>query len=451
MLGVSAASASAGDVWLWACHGPQGQPVDADIKGGADNDADFGTYGSGCAGNISNVDDGGMRLRFSRETAPGSSRDPVADPEQGSMASLNLNTLGAPVSEVQIWRRAAGFGGAGQAGTFVADLDGAGRLEELTSDASGIQTFVPATPGSGGLTLSLACKIAPRCAGGPAYVDVAHIAMRVTDNDNPSKGAVGRNDPVDKTMVLNPQSSDAGVGLSHAELRVDGVHVKTAGFGNCTELSLGDSTIDRPLDASRCPQSPASTTLEWDTSGLPEGVHRRVVTIFDAAGNSVDAIDETFTVVHPNPGTNTQTLNIGTSGPTVLPGTGSTGSTGSGGVAGTSAQSCRTPRLSMFLSQKPLRVRKGVPVLKRNKRYRFNGRLTCVINGKRKSAPKRARVDILNKVGKKTVEKAGTTVRDSGRLTIILSYRSSRLLTFRFTSADGQRSQVRIRIRVARK
>ena len=98
-----------------------------------------------------------------------------------------------------------------------------------------------------------------------------------------------------------------------------------------------------------------------------------------------------------------------------------------------------------------MRITRGVPVLQYGKRYRFNGRLTCVINGKRKSAPKRARVDIFNKVGKKTVEKAGTTVRDKGRLTVILSYKSSRSISFRFTNTDGQRSTVTIKVKVEKK
>ena len=105
----------------------------------------------------------------------------------------------------------------------------------------------------------------------------------------------------------------------------------------------------------------------------------------------------------------------------------------------------------MTLSQKPMRVSRGVAVLQYGKRYRFRGRLTCVINGRRVSAPKRARVDIFNTVGKKTVEKAGTTVRDKGNLTVILSYKSSRLIRFRFTSSTGQRSQVSIRIKVEKK
>ena len=74
-----------------------------------------------------------------------------------------------------------------------------------------------------------------------------------------------------------------------------------------------------------------------------------------------------------------------------------------------------------------------------------------MVNNRRRSAPKRTRIDILNTVGKRTMEKAGTTIRNSGNLTVILAYKSSRLITFRFTNSDGQRSQVRIRVRVARR
>ena len=90
-------------------------------------------------------------------------------------------------------------------------------------------------------------------------------------------------------------------------------------------------------------------------------------------------------------------------------------------------------------------------MLRRGTRYRFSGRLTCVINGKRRSAPKRTRVDIFDTIGKRTVETAGTTAARGGKLSIILAFRSSRTLTFRFTGTDGQRSQVKIRLRVVKK
>ena len=37
-----------------------------------------------------------------------------------------------------------------------------------------------------------------------------------------------------------------------------------------------------------------------------------------------------------------------------------------------------------------------------------------MINGKRRRRPKRTKLDLLNKVGKKTVRKPGTAIRDKG-------------------------------------
>ena len=44
-----------------------------------------------------------------------------------------------------------------------------------------------------------------------------------------------------------------------------------------------------------------------------------------------------------------------------------------------------------------------------------------------------------------------TTVGSKGRLSIILSYPSSRTIIFRFTNSDGKRSQVSIRVKVESK
>ena len=45
-LGISASSASAGDVWLWACHGPNGQALTAAQLGGNN----LSNLGAGCDG-----------------------------------------------------------------------------------------------------------------------------------------------------------------------------------------------------------------------------------------------------------------------------------------------------------------------------------------------------------------------------------------------------------------
>ncbi|MGG7380136.1 hypothetical protein ACQ7B2_15700, partial [Escherichia coli] len=65
-----------------------------------------------------------------------------------------------------------------------------------------------------------------------------------------------------------------------------------------------------------------------------------------------------------------------------------------GAVLGASAGGCVKPKLSMRLRQKPLRIKHGVPVLVKGKRYRFTGRLTCLVNGKQHSAPKHTHIQL---------------------------------------------------------
>ena len=94
---------------------------------------------------------------------------------------------------------------------------------------------------------------------------------------------------------------------------------------------------------------------------------------------------------------------------------------------------------------------KGTPVVKYKKKYTFTGRLTCVINGKRQSAPKRTKVSLLNKVGKKTVRKPNTSIRAKGAVNVKLAFVSSRTVTFRYTNPGGQKSEVKIKVRVTKK
>src|SRR5436305_1906312 len=58
------------------------------------------------------------------------------------------------------------------------------------------------------------------------------------------------------------------------------------------------------------------------------------------------------------------------------------------GQAATAGPACAKPRLSVMLSSRPLHTTRGVPVLRANHAYRFTGRLTCVIGGRRASAPR---------------------------------------------------------------
>jgi hypothetical protein len=226
--------------------------------------------------------------------------------------------------------------------------------------------------------------------------------------------------------------------------------VASKGFGgDCADLSPASPRADVSLLAT-CP-SVAPAQLSFDTRPFADGVHTLVIKVFDAAGNETDQTRTLEVANHVDLGSATQTLTIGTS--VAGPQSGPTGSAigGIGGVAGATATSCIKPKLSVALNQKPLRVRHGVPVLKKHRRYRFRGRLTCLVGGRRVSAPKRTRVLRLEKVGKRTVDKGGVLVRGLGRVTFIVPALSSRTLIFRFINSDGHRTDVRIKIRVARR
>jgi hypothetical protein len=246
--------------------------------------------------------------------------------------------------------------------------------------------------------------------------------------------------------------NDAGIGLYKAEAFLNGVKVSEKLFNDaasaCRDITPGDARVDLPLTAV-CADVKA-VELPVQTTDFPDAAYELQVNVTDLAGNVGSYTDQIEILNHVDLGTNTQTLNIGTSGVQNPPQPNPSPNPDSG-VEGAQAQSCSSPRLSFSLAQKPMRVSKGRPVLQKNKRYRFSGRLTCVIKGKRVSAPKRTRIDIFNKVGRKTTERNGTTAGSKGRLSVILSYPSSRTIIFRFTNSDGKRSQVSIRVKVESK
>jgi hypothetical protein len=267
---------------------------------------------------------------------------------------------------------------------------------------------------------------------------IAFGAVSVTGAEElPVSGAAGGyHSPAAGTLALQVTGRTTKARLAYATASVNG----------------GDP-VDSAAFCSQDPQADcrfAQVPLKVDTTRYDDGLYHLDVTIWDADGRSY-AIDRDLEVWnHPPLGSPTATLNVGSSQGATPQGSGNGGASG-GAVDGTSATSCKSPRLSMFLAQKPLRVSKGVPVLLKNKRYRFTGRLTCVVNGKRKSAARGAQIAVRNVVGGKTVRKTGTTVRGSGKITLILTYPSSRTIEFRYTAGDGKTSKVRIKVRIAQR
>jgi hypothetical protein len=275
-------------------------------------------------------------------------------------------------------------------------------------------------------------------------------AASASDAD-PPRGAVGGiTNPAAGTMTLSVRATDAGVGLASARASVDGVVVASADLG---APGCGDLSPDEPA----CPSDVEDVRLVVSTPAFGDGTHQLQVSVTDGAGNSSVLVDQPF-VIHNAPldgqSSALLTLGAGTGDPTAPPGGPGAGSGGAGvGGAGSGAaggrSACAAPRLSMFLKSKPLRVVKGVPVLRRNGRYRFTGTLTCVVGGRRVHAHSGAAISLSNQIGRRTYRKRGVATRSDGTLAVVLAYPSSRLLDFRYTSGDGATTRVRIRITVA--
>jgi hypothetical protein len=394
------------------------------------------------------------------------------NPAAGSHASLSVALPGGvTVKKVAITQTAHG---SATGGRYVVSLGGSNLIDESLADP----VVLPTTPidvnASGNLTLSMSLSCGQGCAQGaePASVDVVKVGILV-DDTQPAYGiSRNANSPVNGSATMYANANEVGVGFSRAELVLAAtpggapLFSKSEPIGSCDDLTPDTDTLDLPLASDRCTTGSVDKAVAIDTSKFNEGIYYWSMRVYDAVGNPVTLQSagqeyEPFEVWHPVLGSPTQTLSIGsTSIPEPQPQTNPTPKPTT--KPGSTAAACRSPRLSVSLSQKPVRVRKSVAVLQYKKRYRFKGRLTCVVNRRRISAPKRTKIELLNtvhkrsgkskKIHKKTVTKKGPRIGSKGRFTISLKYpRGSRTLIFRFRNADGQRSQVCIKIKVEKK
>jgi hypothetical protein len=285
------------------------------------------------------------------------------------------------------------------------------------------------------------------------------VAATATDSEAPRGAVGGVTSPASGTMMLSVRATDAGSGLASARASVDGVVVASADIGGpgCGDPAPDDGSSDPPVDGG-CPPTVTDLQLAVPTATFGDGTHQLQVSVTDAAGNTALLVDQPLMINNTPPvsqSTALLTLGSGTGEPTDAPSGSAGGSGGTGTVEGTGSAAaagrpaCAAPRLSMFLKGKPLRVVKGVPVVSKNKRYRFSGTLTCVVGGRRVHAHSGAAVSLLNQIGTKTYRKSSVSTRSDGTLAVNLAYPSSRLLEFRYTSADGTSTRVRIRITVA--
>jgi hypothetical protein len=450
------ASAGAAPVTLWGCHGPAGQALGmgafvASVGGDGVTDTPAGGCGSAAG-------DGGLRAAFTR-----------VDPVSGSAAGWRVELpAGVAVGDVRLVRRTSGFGGTPVAGggqRYRAVTAGgvleASSVEDSTNVPLDGAAVFPATGGGGFVSVGVSCSAADRCAAPsatPIGVDLDAVAVTVDDVDAPRGAVGGIVSPASGTLNLNVRATDSGVGLARVEATVDGALAASAALGGagCADLSPDDAAVDLPLGGG-CPAAVTDLQLPVPTPTLGDGAHRLRVTATDAAGNTTVLVDQDLNVSNTPPDRqSTALLTLGTPGTTpggggstgTVTGTGGDGSGTVGGVGGTTTSgggaSCASPKLSVFLKDRPLRVVKGVPVLRRNGRYRFTGTLTCLAGGRRVKAPSGLGVSLYSTLGGRTYRKSGVVTRAGGALTAILSYPSARVIEFRYMS-----TRVRIRIAVA--
>jgi hypothetical protein len=251
-----------------------------------------------------------------------------------------------------------------------------------------------------------------------------------------TQGAVGGvRDPASGVLELTVQAVETeGIGLRRATATLAGSALATATFAapDCVP--------------GVCP-AVGTVALTVPTYGVPDGPARLEVTVEDAAGTVTHVVDQRVTVNNkPVVSTSTVTVNVGAGSKLPRPGPGGPG--GPGGPAG--GNGCASPRLSMFLAQRPLRVKRGVPVLARGRKYRFRGRLTCVIDGRRTAAPRGTLVQVRDRRKGRTIERPAARVKTGGLVVARLAHRRSCTVVFRIRGAGGHLVSVRIPIRVVR-
>lgn len=260
----------------------------------------------------------------------------------------------------------------------------------------------------------------------PAVAQAAPTGI-VAGWHSPLRDDVEDRDKVEMTLTIwaNPD----GVPLQKARATLGGKTFGPADFANrgCDGLC------------------PAEAKLAIDAKGLPFGQQELVVTVVDERGEYV--LERRTITIEPMPVFNkTVVVQVGSGKiepPSSPPG---------GPVDPETGPTCRSPRLSMRLADTPLRFRRGVPVLKRGKTYRYKGKLSCRINGKRKPAPRGMGVQVRNRLRAGwTVVKPSVEVRKAGEIVARLAYRSSRTIIFRVRGARGELVTVRIPIRVVRR
>ncbi|WP_205699438.1 hypothetical protein [Conexibacter sp. SYSU D00693] len=444
VLAPGASAAHAKPVTLWACHGPTGQPLgQAGLTPVQTGDATAAVRGAGCSAPAAPGD--GLLAGFAR-----------VDPEGGSSAAWQADVPSSTfLGRVRVARATTSAGAPAGSGTPQRAVTrvGANALETLDLGAAPVDGVLDGAVTGGSVVAGVTCErpTPERCAAAaPGALTVSALALGVDDAVAPAGTVGGVRSPVTAggALDLAVDALDDGAGLGLAAATVDGaVRGQAALAPGCGDLDPATAEPDVALPG--CAARATGVALRVDLTGVPVGPHRLRVVVTDVAGNAATAFDgDVVVAAPPPPASSTVQLQVGTPRP---PGSGTAGAGGGSPVPGTVAGTglpCARPRLAMALDQRPLRTSKGRLVLRRGKRYRFKGRLTCLVGTVRRSAPRGLQVEVLSRTSRKVVRHVAATVRTSGVLTRHLAPHSDRTIVFRVRTTTGT-SQVRLRILVS--
>lgn len=291
------------------------------------------------------------------------------------------------------------------------------------------------------MTIAIAALLAAACGVPPA---LAIAQQQEPDLLAPEYALGGLRDPAQGVLVLTVTARDAGgSGLLTASASLGGGTPVVARFGDDTCAAATPAT---------CPQT-GTVELEVPTTSLADGLHDLDLRVGDTAGNVTAKVDRVITVRNtPEVYTSTVMVNVGT-GVSIPPPPGAGAQPPGGAVPGAlTAPTCQSPRLNIALTRKPLRrQRSGVPVLAFGKRYRFSGRLTCMVGKRRVNAPRGITIEVYHNVGRRLVRKPFAKTGLNGRVVVNARLYSKRALVFRVRGARRELVQVRIRVAVVKR
>lgn len=284
----------------------------------------------------------------------------------------------------------------------------------------------------------------------------AGAADPAPDTTAPTGAVGGVRNPASGTLGLQLYASDAGVGLANAEATLDGQSAfDRLGSGACPEHPTSE-----PPPSVECPESVSAVPLSLDTRAIADGSHRLVVRVTDAAANTATLLDQMIVVKNTPPVTGSSaSVTVG------IASLGAGASSSAGGSLPPSPPSkgsgrCRGPKLEMHLAHRPLwRTRPGrLPVLRFAHRYPYRGRLTCLVSGRRVSAPDGTAVHLTYRIWRRTfghrkrplrVRKGAIRVR-KGHLGVRLAFSTGRTLVFSYRDPGGATARAKLRIAIAR-